>query len=207
MSLAHGSTGQTGPAQVLIIRHAEKLVASETGGSGGPNLSLKGSARAAALPMLFCPGAQPRDCAMSASGSALASAYGQRTATGTVPRFPRPDFVFATAACQSSDRELQTVSPLLAAFGLAADIRYEEHDYGRAVAEILGESKYAGKVVLICWHHGQIRDIAIAFGVADPPYWKRDVFDRVWQLTWSDSGGPPAFADLPQQLLFGDSAA
>ena len=192
---------------MLIIRHAEKLVASETGGSGGPNLSLKGSARAAALPMLFCPDAQPRDCAMSASGSALASAYGQRTATGTVPRFPRPDFVFATAACQSSDRELQTVSPLLAAFGLAADIRYEEHDYGLAVAEILGESKYAGKVVLICWHHGQISRHRHRFRRRRSAKLEARRVRPGMATHLERQRRPAAFADLPQQLLFGDSAA
>ncbi len=193
-----------GPARVLILRHAEKL---ETGllRRGGPHLSLRGSARAAALPTLFCPGLHPRDCALSASGARLSGTYSVQTLAGTSARLAMPDFVFAAAGTPTSNRSVETVAPLVAAFGLPLDSSYDEHDDDQMIASILGQSRYAGQVVLICWHHGQIPQIATAFGVAGPPPWPRHVFDRVWQLTWGAEDGPPAFTDLPQRLLFGDS--
>jgi broad specificity phosphatase PhoE len=39
----------TGPSQVLIIRHGEKLEDPSGGEDGGPDLSIRGSSRAAAL--------------------------------------------------------------------------------------------------------------------------------------------------------------
>jgi hypothetical protein len=43
------------PVQVLMIRHGEKLGNSSDDIDGGPDPSLRGSARAAALPSLFAP--------------------------------------------------------------------------------------------------------------------------------------------------------
>ena len=45
----------SGPKQVLLIRHGEKLGSGDRDEDGGPNLSLRGSARAMALPSLFSP--------------------------------------------------------------------------------------------------------------------------------------------------------
>jgi hypothetical protein len=60
-------------------------------------------------------------------------------------------------------------------------------------------------VVLICWHHGNIPNLAIALGIPKPPPWPGSVFDRVWQLTYT--AGKPVLQDLPQQLLYGDSSS
>jgi hypothetical protein len=72
------------------------------------------------------------------------------------------------------------------------------------VETIFAESACAGKEVLICWHHGRIPDIAKALGIAKPPKWDGKVFDRVWQITFTK--GKAALKDLPQMLLYGDSA-
>jgi hypothetical protein len=58
-------------------------------------------------------------------------------------------------------------------------------------------------IVLICWHHGKIPDLAKALGVFNPPKWDGKVFDRVWQITYTK--GKASLADLPQMLLYGDS--
>lgn len=68
---------------------------------------------------------------------------------------------------------------------------------------ILNEPAFAGEVVLICWHHGKIPQIAKALGIAKPPKWDGKIFDRVWQITFAK--GKATLADLPQQLLFGDA--
>jgi hypothetical protein len=78
-------------------------------------------------------------------------------------------------------------------------------DIKKMTNAILNEPGFAGKIVLICWHHGKIPDVAKALGVAKPPKWDGKVFDRVWQITFPK--GKTALVDLPQMLLYGDSAS
>jgi hypothetical protein len=207
----------SGASQVLIIRHGEKLGSANNEAEGGPNLSPRGSARAFALPSLFVPGTPQIDCALAAangtddrsrssSGTAVGSVtgtYGQVSIEGTAPRFPMPAFVFATQASHRSNRPVETVSPLLAAFDLPLDASHSDDDYGKVAQDILTHPKYAGAVVLVCWHHGKIQALAGALRVSQPPSWPGTVFDRVWQLIYS--GGTPSLANLPQLLLYGDS--
>jgi len=92
----------------------------------------------------------------------------------------------------------------LAAFNLPLDDSHSDDDYCKVAQDILTHPKYAGQIVLVCWHHGKIPSLAQALGVSQPPSWPGTVFDRVWQLVYS--GAKPSLTDLPQQLLFGDSA-
>ena len=69
---------------------------------------------------------------------------------------------------------------------------------------MLTDPKYAGKTVLIAWHHGTIPDLAKALGVKDPPQkWQDEVFDRVWEITYSN--GTASLKNLPEDALPGDS--
>ncbi len=69
---------------------------------------------------------------------------------------------------------------------------------------MLNDPKYAGKVVLIAWHHGKIPQLARALGARDvPEKWNPNVFDRVWELTFQD--GTVTWKSLPQRALPGDS--
>jgi len=49
------SSSKSGPSQVMIIRHGEKLGDSSSDKDGGPDLSTRGSARATALPSFLRP--------------------------------------------------------------------------------------------------------------------------------------------------------
>lgn len=197
-------SGSSGPSQVLIIRHGEKLGSADHDSDGGPNLSIRGSARAAALPSLFVPETPQKDCALLAAAGSVTGTYGQVSIEGNAPRFVKPAFVFATKASHHSNRPVETVSPLIAAFSLPLDDSHSDDDYGKVADDILTHSKYAGAIVLGCWHHGNIQPLAEALHVSNPPPWPGTVFDRVWQLVYS--GGRPSLANLPQQLLYGDSA-
>jgi hypothetical protein len=114
-----------------------------------------------------------------------------------------PAFVFATKASHYSNRPVETVSALLAAFNQPLDDNHSDGDYAQVASDILTKSKYAGQVVLVCWHHGEIPALAQALGIVQPPPWPGSVFDRVWQLVFS--GGTASLSHLPQQLLYGDS--
>lgn len=124
---------------------------------------------------------------------------------GTVPRFSTPDFLFATQASNDSNRPVETITPLSAGLNLTYDDKHADGDYAKVAADILTNSKYAGKVVLVCWHHGNIPNLATALGITDPPAWPRSVFDRVWVISYSS--GTASLSNDAQMLLYGDSSS
>jgi hypothetical protein len=79
----------------------------------------------------------------------------------------------------------------------------KDKDIKKMAGAIISELCFAGKIVLICWHHGKIPDVAKALGISNPPKWDGKVFDRVWQITFPK--GKASLQDLPQMLLYGDS--
>jgi hypothetical protein len=165
------------PAMVFILRHAEKPMDDKDA-----NLSAMGYKRAQALPSLF----------LLAPGSA------------TLPRLPRPQVLFATDPSKHSNRPIETMTPLSQALHLRIDHDFSDLDFNALAKEVLS-GKYAGMVVLICWHHGEIPHLAQSFGVTDAPKkWNETVFDQIWMLEWID--GKVQFSILPERLLPGDSA-
>ncbi len=190
----------------MIIRHGEKLGDSSNDKDGGPNLSMRGSARAAALPQLFAPAATPYGCALSIeTNQSFTGAYEAVQVTGTTLRFSTPAFIFATKASNGSNRPVETITPLSAALNLTYDDKHSDSDYAKVASDILTHSQYAGKVVLVCWHHGNIPALATSLGVSNPPKWQGSVFDRVWSITFSN--GTASLADGAQMLLYGDSSS
>jgi len=194
------------PACVMIIRHGEKLGDASTDADGGPDLSQRGSARAMALPQLFAPaGSTSYACALSAGDKqTVAGAYSEVDVASANPRFPTPGFLLATQASKHSNRPVETITPVSAVLNLDVDEKHADKDYAAVAQDILTKSKYVGQTVLICWHHGNIPNLATALGVADPPPWPGSVFDRVWVITWP--GGSISLANEPQGLLYGDSS-
>jgi len=190
----------------MIIRHGEKLGDSSSDKDGGPDLSTRGSARATALPQLFAP-AQPRyGCALSiGTDQDFTGDYVAVQIQGTAPRFSTPGFLFATQASKSSNRPVETITPLSAALNLAYDDKHADGDYAKVASDILTDSKYAGQVVLLCWHHGNIPNLATALGVSNPPAWPGSVFDRVWVISYAN--GTASLANDAQMLLYGDSSS
>jgi hypothetical protein len=165
------------PAVVFLLRHAEKPV----GDDKDPNLTAQGYQRARALPALF----------VTTPGS------------NTLSRFPRPDFLFASAPAKHSNRPKETIAPLAAALDLKIDDEFADAETAPLARKILSGA-YAGKVVLICWHHGEIPQLAEALGVTGAPkHWNPDVFDQLWEIRWID--GKPALLILPERLLPGDT--
>jgi len=171
------ATPSKAPVVIYIFRHAEKPV----GEGKDPNLTERGFQRARAIPSLFvmAPGAtQPA-------------------------RFPRPDYIFATETSKGSNRPIETITPLAQVLHLKINHDFADIETGPLAKELLS-GKYAGKVVVIAWHHGEIPHLAQALGVTHPPRkWDPDVFDQIWQIRWVD--GEAQLTILPQRLLPGDS--
>lgn len=177
------------PRLVQIIRHGEK-----SGDDTDTHLNSRGAARAAALPSLFT----------------IPPTFPDKPAP-----FATPDFLYAAKKTKHSNRPIETITPLARA--LKDMIIHDKHandDFQAVVNQIFGDDKHAGKTVLICWHHGNIPDLARAVAAKAknssklkgqiPARWEGAVFDRVWLFTF-EANGNAAFENQPQRLLYGDS--
>jgi broad specificity phosphatase PhoE len=141
---------------------------------GDPNLSTRGYERAVAL------------------------------ATVIPDRFARPDFLFAARKSSSSNRPVETITPLSIALDEPIDSTFKDDQYGKLARLLKTDAKYDGSVVLICWHHTEIPALARALGATDAPSkWDPESFDRVWEITYEN--GVVSFQNLPQEALPGDS--
>jgi hypothetical protein len=141
----------------------------------GDDLSLKGRERASALVPFFQDSTNGVPAAIYAQGSSE----------------KRP-----------SRRAVQTVTPLAGELKLVVRT-YHHSDFAVMTKEILAKPEYDGKIVLICWEHHGIPDIAAAMGVTSPPEWPGHAFDRLWIITFKN--GKAKLSNAPQRLMFQDS--
>ncbi len=164
------------PARVYLIRHAEK----PTGSDKSSDLTPEGLKRANALPQLF------------------------ETSESQPKPLHKPDFIFAAAKSKGSNRSAETVIPLGKKLGIEVNTTFADNDYGNLVEELFSNPIYAGKTILISWHHGKIPKMAQALHAVDAPKkWSDDSFNRVWQIVY-DKAGKATFKDRPQNLLESD---
>jgi hypothetical protein len=164
------------PAEVILIRHAEKP-------AQGNELSPRGWQRAFALVGFF-----------------LNNPMMTRFGTPTVL------FPMAQMSVGGSVRAIQTITPLAKQLGLPLHLNYTRDQYPEAAQEILRNPAYDGKTVLICWEHKVLPDFAAHLGLRNGPTdWPDSVFDRAWVIDYSGDR-IVGFHDLPQRLLAGDSA-
>jgi hypothetical protein len=92
-----------------------------------------------------------------------------------------PDFIFAAKDSDSSWRPRLTVTPLKEASpGAKFDDKIEDDEFPKLVAKLLGD-ECAGKMVVVCWHHGHIPDIMEKLG-ADHGYYAKPWPDKVFNL-------------------------
>jgi hypothetical protein len=173
--LASACRANAEPAQVIIIRHAEKP-------DEGNELSLRGKERAAALVPYFL-------------------------GTDDVLQFKAPAAIYAQAPkkATSSIRSLETVQPLATALNLTVNQTFARDEYKNMVQEIMHNKDYDGRMVLICWEHKVIPEMAAEFGAEHAPKtWRGRDFDRTWVITFRPDK-KPEFDDVPQHLIYGDS--
>ena len=149
------------PAQVIIIRHADKPADADD-----VNLSSKGRKRAAAwVPFLT------HDPRFLTNGP------------------PAALFAAGSHKGDHSRRPEETLAPLAKQLGLPIHTQYRNRDYDLLAREVKRNPIYNGKTVLICWVHDFMPQLAGALGV--PPgqgkRWKSDDYGRVWLITFKES--------------------
>jgi hypothetical protein len=184
---AHGEAAKPKyPAQILIIRHAEK-----TGEKDDFHLSQKGKERADLLDRLFA------------------------ASKNRPSPFPVPDFIIAASNKQESHRPVETVKPLAMKLKVPIDERFtskspskndgKKPDMLKLRDELFAQPKYFGKTILISWRHSTIPELTKTLKADKAPAkWDDNVFDRVWQISY-DRQGIASFRDFPQRLLGGDT--
>ena len=118
-----------------------------------------------------------------------------------IPRtFGRPDFIYAAARSKRSIRSIETMKPLAAALGIELQYHIEDKDFRSLVREIFSRVEYRGKMIVICWHHGKLPEIAALlgapqFGYPDP--WPQDCFNLILDLRYNArSAAPPVVAQI-----------
>jgi phosphohistidine phosphatase SixA len=126
------------------------------------------------------------------------------------------DYIVATADSSQSHRPRLTMEPLAEAMGMEINAKYEENDYQKLADHILQSSKYDQSNILICWHHGEILELAAALGVdattlpaeshwPSPP-WPGEVFGWLLHVCYDADGNviPSQTVCINQQLMYDD---
>ena len=174
------TTAHAAPRQIVLLRHTDKLQQHLT----GPAVSAKGYARAVKFSYYF------------------------------LSYFGEPDFVVAgkPKGKDASIRELQTVGPLVNILAqrhpdTGFDILhpYTHEEFKELSNYLLTDKKFDDKLVLICWRHTKIVELAKELGVKgklDP--WPNDDYDSVYILDFNKSGKLIEFTILRNQYPIHD---
>jgi broad specificity phosphatase PhoE len=148
---------------------------------------------------------------LSPRGEERAKAYKNYFQNFTVDSKPRkPNAVLVAADSKQSHRPRLTVEPFTKAAKLPIDGSFGNKQPADLAAEL--RANHQGKVILICWHHGQIPDLLRALGAAPETLlpngkWPRNVYDWVIMATFDENGRliPERTKRISEHLLQGDS--
>ena len=121
-----------------------------------------------------------------------------------------PKEVLVAADSKQSHRPRLTVEPFAKAAKLQINSNFGNKQPGDLAAEL--RANHQGKVILICWHHGQIPALLRALGIdfetlVPGGKWPKDVFDWVIMASFDENGRviPESTKRISEHLLQGDS--
>jgi broad specificity phosphatase PhoE len=153
----------------------------------------------------------PNGHGLSPRGKERAQAYSNYFLNFTVDsKRLEPQAVVVAADSKHSHRPRLTVQPFAKAANLPIDNRFANKQPADLAAAL--RANYQGKVILICWHHGQIPAVLRALGAAPETLvpggkWPRDVYDWVIMVSFDENGRviPESTKRINEHLLPGDS--
>jgi broad specificity phosphatase PhoE len=148
---------------------------------------------------------------LSPRGEQRAEAYKNYFLNFAVDSKPRkPEAVLVAADSKQSHRPRLTVEPFAKAAKLPIDSRFGNKQPTDLAAEL--RANHQGKVILICWHHGQIPALLRALGAAPETLlpngkWPKTVYDWDIMASFDENGRliPESTRRIPEHLLQGDS--
>jgi phosphohistidine phosphatase SixA len=161
------SSAMPASASIFLIRHGEKP-------ESGTGLSPAGEARAKAYVTYF---------------------QNLRDPQGKLIHW---DHLIASRATAQSDRPRLTIAPLATALAKTVKTDYKDGDYAGLVKHIRQNAQqYANSNILICWHHGEILNLAAEMGGSYstlpassswPAKWPESVFGWLLKLYFKPDG-------------------
>jgi phosphohistidine phosphatase SixA len=107
--------------------------------------------------------------------------------------FGQPQFIIVSSISKGSVRSIETMKPLSQKIGVPIDATHAAQDYGDLASQLLSESRYAGTLIVVCWHHGNIPSLAQALRSKPGSYpdpWDPQVFNLILELTYVDDTEP-----------------
>lgn len=124
----------------------------------------------------------------------------ERLATYIPQTFGRPDYIYAAARSKRSIRSIETVKPLAAALGIEVQYHIEDKEFKALITEIFSKPEYRGKMIVICWHHGKLPEIAALLGAQPGSYpapWPQNCFNLILDFRYNPkSDKPPVVAQI-----------
>ena len=121
-----------------------------------------------------------------------------------------PNAVIVAADSTHSHRPRLTVEPFAKAAHLPIDNRFANKQPADLAAEL--RANYEGKIILVCWHHGQIPALLRSLAAAPETLlpngkWPRNVYDWVIMVSFNENGRviPESTKRINEHLLEGDS--
>lgn len=127
--------------------------------------------------------------------------------------------LFAAADSDESHRPKLTITPLSKALELSINDHHKDKDFAVVANDILNKPKYDNSNILICWHHGEILDLAkMLLGgfvpSGSPPTnwpegrkpWPEDVYGWLLQICYGGDGSiiPGQTFCINEQLMYDD---
>lgn len=140
----------------------------------------------------------------------------QQFATYYMSHFHEPDYIITTAHTHSSNRELQTVMPLVTQLAMrhpnggqpiliGDEYKHDKDKKHRSKLEnlytdLLNDPKFDGKTILICWHHGEIPALLDGLGVTPHQHkLEDDNYDTVYDINFDKVQGVIKLSVLSNQ--------
>jgi hypothetical protein len=148
---------------------------------------------------------------ISARGQQQAEAYKDYFLNFTADsKRMQPNVIFAAKDSKKSHRPRLTVEPFAKAAKLQIDTRFGNNQSAELAADLRATQQ--GKVILICWRHGNIPDLLGALGAKPESLlprgkWPGRVYDWVILLSYDQEGHliPSRTKRINEHLVPGDS--
>ena len=137
------------------------------------------------------------------SGKGLSS-MGQARADGYAAYFPNLpihpqghyDHLYASKDSEESHRPELTLTPLAHALDMKVETPHLDKHYAKLADDLLNPSKdYSNENIVICWHHGEILNLANLLLEKNPPSdlptkWPGDVFGWLLWISYDAKEKP-----------------
>jgi hypothetical protein len=148
---------------------------------------------------------------LSPRGEQRAEAYKDYFLNFAVDSKPlKPNVIFAAKDSKQSHRPRLTVEPFANAAKVKIDTNFGNNQSSDLAADL--RANHQGKVILICWRHGDIPALLRALGAEPKNFlpkgkWPDSVYDWVILLSFDQDGRliPASTRRLNERLLPGDS--